>query len=74
MPDQPVGALPASNVRDRRVHSSGLGAWFDHHLFSFMASLGRVFRKPWATLLTIGVITVSNHVYAPPLSLTYRCE
>ena len=28
------------NVRDRRVQSSGVGAWFDHHLYSFVASLG----------------------------------
>jgi cell division transport system permease protein len=56
----------ARNGRDRRVHSSGLGAWFDHHLYSFMASLGRVFRKPWATLLTIGVMAVA---LALPLGL-----
>lgn len=54
------------NVRDRRVQSSGLGAWFDHHLYSFVASLGRVFRKPWATLLTIGVMAVA---LALPLGL-----
>src|SRR5688572_29221048 len=54
------------NVRDRRVQSSGLGAWFDHHLYSFVASLGRVFRRPWATLLTIGVMAVA---LALPLGL-----
>ena len=48
------------------MHSSGLGAWFDHHLYSFVASLGRVFRKPWATLLTIGVMAVA---LALPLGL-----
>ena len=52
--------------RDRRVHSSGMGAWFDHHLYSFVASLGRLFRKPWATLLTIGVMAVA---LALPLGL-----
>ena len=60
MPD-PVGA-----VRDRRVHSSGPGAWVDHHLYSFIASLGRLFRKPWATLLTVGVMAVA---LALPLGL-----
>ena len=38
---------------------SGLGTWFDHHLYSLMASLGRAVRKPWATLLTIGVMAVA---------------
>ena len=44
----------------------GLGAWFDHHLYSFVASLGRMFRKPWATLLTVGVMAVA---LALPLGL-----
>jgi cell division transport system permease protein len=61
MPEQPGGA-----VRDRRVHSSGFGAWFDHHLQSFVASLGRVFHKPWSALLTIGVMAVA---LALPLGL-----
>ena len=38
---------------------SGIGAWFDHHLYSLSASLGRAVRKPWATLLTIGVMAVA---------------
>lgn len=49
-----------------RVHSSALGAWFDHHLYSFVASLGRVARKPWSTLLTVGVMAVA---LALPLGL-----
>jgi cell division transport system permease protein len=52
--------------RDRRVQFSGAGAWVDHHLYSFVASLGRFFRKPWATLLTIGVMAVA---LALPLGL-----
>jgi cell division transport system permease protein len=62
MPD-PVVRAPA---RDRRVQSSGFGAWVDHHLYSFVASLGRFFRKPWSTLLTIGVMAVA---LALPLGL-----
>ena len=65
MPES-TGVPTGSAARDRRVHSSGLGAWFDHHLYSFVASLGRVFRKPWATLLTIGVMAVA---LALPLGL-----
>lgn len=38
---------------------SGIGTWFDHHLYSLMASLGRAMRKPWATLLTVGVMAVA---------------
>lgn len=53
-------------MRDKRVQSSGVGAWVDHHLYSFVASLGRMFRKPWATLLTIGVMAVA---LALPLGL-----
>ena len=58
--------MPERNVRDRRVHSSGVGAWVDHHLYSFVASFGRFFRRPWATLLTIGVMAVA---LALPLGL-----
>ena len=59
----PAARAPA---RDRRVQSSGFGAWIDHHLYSFVASLGRFFRKPWSTLLTIGVMAVA---LALPLGL-----
>lgn len=40
-------------------NQSGVAAWVDHHLYSLMASLGRAVRKPWATLLTIGVMAVA---------------
>ncbi len=45
---------------------SRLGTWFDHHLYSLVASMGRVFRKPWAALLTIAVMALS---LALPLGL-----
>lgn len=45
---------------------SGLGTWGDHHAYSFVSSLGRVFRRPWATALTIGVMAVA---LALPLGL-----
>ncbi|MGI8561072.1 MAG: permease-like cell division protein FtsX [Luteimonas sp.] len=35
---------------------SKVGTWLDHHLYSVVASLGRLFRKPLAALLTIGVM------------------
>ena len=55
-----------ARVHSSRTHSSRIGAWFDHHLYSFVASLGRFFRRPWATLLTIGVMAVA---LALPLGL-----
>ncbi|MFT3761297.1 MAG: permease-like cell division protein FtsX [Pseudoxanthomonas sp.] len=45
---------------------SGLGIWFDQHLYSFVSSLGRALRRPWATLLTVGVMAVA---FALPLGL-----
>jgi cell division transport system permease protein len=45
---------------------SRIGTWFDHHLYSFVASLGRVFRKPWSTVLTVGVMALA---LALPLGL-----
>ena len=44
----------------------GFGIWLEQHLYSFVASLGRAVRKPWATLLTIGVMAVA---FALPLGL-----
>ncbi|MDQ3288543.1 MAG: permease-like cell division protein FtsX [Pseudomonadota bacterium] len=38
---------------------SALGSWLDHHLFSLVASVGRMLRKPWATALTVGVMAVA---------------
>jgi cell division transport system permease protein len=48
----------------RPLHS--VATWFDHHLYSFVASLGRVGRKPWATALTVGVMAIA---LALPLGL-----
>ena len=47
------------NERVAKVQSSRLGAWLDHHGYSIVASLGRLLRKPWATLLTIGVMALA---------------
>ncbi|WAC62225.1 permease-like cell division protein FtsX [Pseudoxanthomonas sp. SL93] len=52
------------NVRTRP--RSGFGIWLDQHLYSFVSSLGRVLRRPWATLLTIGVMAVA---FVLPLGL-----
>lgn len=54
------------NARVQPGSRSGLGIWLDQHLYSFVASLGRVLRRPWTTLLTIGVMAVA---LALPLGL-----
>lgn len=36
-----------------------LRAWRDAHLYGLLSSLGRIGSRPWATLLTIGVIAVA---------------
>src|SRR3546814_21000829 len=46
--------------------NSRIGTWFDHRVYSFVASLGRVLRKPWATALPVGVMAVA---LALPLGL-----
>ena len=48
------------------AQASRFGAWLDHHGFSIVASLGRMLRKPWATMLTVGVMAVA---LALPLGL-----
>jgi cell division transport system permease protein len=54
------------NEKVADVHASRFGAWLDHHGYSIVASLGRMLRKPWATLLTIGVMAIA---LALPLGL-----
>ena len=41
-------------------------AWLDHHAYSLVSALGRFARRPWSTLLTIGVMGVA---LALPLGL-----
>jgi cell division transport system permease protein len=36
-----------------------LGAWRDLHLYSMVSSFGRLVQRPWATLLTVGVIAIA---------------
>ncbi|MDC7807451.1 permease-like cell division protein FtsX [Luteimonas sp BLCC-B24] len=59
MPEAPRNA-PA------RAAASPVGTWADHHAYSVVASLGRLFHRPWSTALTIGVMAVA---LALPLGL-----
>lgn len=49
----------SANVQASQLQTRMFGAWLDHHGFSIVASLGRLLRKPWATLLTVGVMAVA---------------
>ncbi len=50
---------------------SRLGVWLHHHGHSVVFSLGRAWRKPWATLLTIMVMAVA---LALPLGLSIALD
>ena len=53
-------SAPTHNAGTRPARpNSRLGTWFDHHVYSLVASVGRMLRKPWATALTIGVMAVA---------------
>ncbi|MGY4517457.1 permease-like cell division protein FtsX [Lysobacter sp. HA18] len=58
-------AKKAKRVEGVRTRSR-VGSWFDHHVYSLIASLGRMLRKPWATGLTVGVMAIA---IALPLGL-----
>lgn len=57
--NDPVRAAREQREDARRIHASPMGAWLDHHAFSFLASLGRIARKPLAALLTISVMALA---------------
>ncbi len=59
-------AKPASAGAKAAKPRSRLAAWWDHHLQSLVASLGRMLRRPWTTLLTVGVMAIA---IALPLGL-----
>ena len=56
--------MSAKTRKDAVRTRSRVGSWFDHHVYSLVASLGRVLRKPWSTGLTVGVI---QRIFAIPL-------
>lgn len=52
--------------RASNAHHGRLGAWLAHHARSFGTSLSRLWHRPWATLLTVGVLAIA---LALPLGL-----
>jgi cell division transport system permease protein len=62
----PEATMDNAPRRARPGVGGRLGTWFDHHAYSFVASLGRIARKPWSTVLTVGVMAIA---LALPLGL-----
>lgn len=66
----PAKQAPAKPAAATRAKPPGIGArlraWRDQHLWSLVSSLGRVAQRPFATLMTIGVMAVA---LALPLGL-----
>ncbi|MBD8637126.1 ABC transporter permease [Stenotrophomonas sp. 169] len=50
---------------------SRVGIWWQHHMHSIVFSLGRAFRKPWSTLLTVMVMALA---LALPLGLSIALD
>lgn len=50
----------------RPARGGALRTWVDHHAYSVVASIGRLIGRPWATLLTVGVLAIA---LALPLGL-----
>lgn len=55
----PASRRPSAAQRPFGRPRSSMATWFDHHVYSLVASLGRMLRKPWATALTVGVMAVA---------------
>jgi cell division transport system permease protein len=49
----------AAVERSRPRITERLAAWRDLHLYSLVSSIGRIASRPWATLLTVGVMAVA---------------
>jgi cell division transport system permease protein len=65
-PKVEVRNKPAAARRSEGGFFSRLRAWRDQHAYSLVSSLGRFFQRPFATLLTVGVMAVA---IALPLGL-----
>lgn len=50
---------PAAEKRGGMRLGERFSAWIDLHLYSLFSSLGRLAQRPWATLLTVGVMAVA---------------
>lgn len=57
-----TGATPKRAAAiDRRPARAGgrVAAWREQHFYSLVSSLGRLLQRPWATLLTVGVMAIA---------------
>lgn len=56
---QSAAKKPAATERRGPRVGERIGAWRDLHLYSMVSSFGRLVQRPWATLLTVGVMAVA---------------
>lgn len=63
-----AGGAPAPTPPRTRPRTA---VYADQHLYSFVSSLGRALRRPWATLLTVGVMALA---FALPLGLSVALD
>lgn len=57
--NRPKKPAPAAEKRSGVRVGERMSAWIDLHLYSLFSSLGRLAQRPWATLLTVGVMAIA---------------
>jgi len=62
---------PERSANTTATAPSRIGIWWQHHLHSVVFSLGRAWRKPWATLLTVMVMALA---LALPLGMSIALD
>ncbi len=66
-----MSASPERSANTAATAPSRIGIWWQHHLHSVVFSLGRAWRKPWATLLTVMVMALA---LALPLGMSIALD
>lgn len=58
-PSSPMPATPRRAPAARRGYADRIAAWRDLHLYSLVSSIGRMAARPWASVMTIGVMAIA---------------
>jgi len=66
-----MSTSPERSTNTPATAPSRIGIWWHHHLHSVVFSLGRAWRKPWATLLTVMVMALA---LALPLGMSIALD
>ena len=66
-----MSTSPERSTNTSASAPSRIGIWWQHHLHSVVFSLGRAWRKPWATLLTVMVMALA---LALPLGMSIALD